>query len=60
MTKTNQKLLNFRYCLDFYFKSLFIALRPFLPSFRILKKSQVREKIIKKVSEIREMKVISI
>ena len=60
MNNPNQKLLNLKYLLDFYFKSLFIDLRPFLPSFRILKKSQDREEIMKTVSEIRDIKVVSI
>tara|TARA_B100000287_G_C20030111_1_gene542090 strand:+ start:332 stop:457 length:126 start_codon:yes stop_codon:yes gene_type:complete len=37
-----------------YFGLLFISLRAFLPSFKVLKNSQKREEIMKNVSEIRE------
>ncbi len=40
--------------------SLFISVRAFLPSLRVLKTSQVREEIIRMVSIIREIKVVSI
>ena len=43
-----------------YNVSLFISLSAFLPSLRVLKTSQDREKRIRKVSVIREIKVISI
>ena len=43
-----------------YNVSLFISLSAFLPSLRVLKTSQEREKRIRKVSVIREIKVISI
>ena len=43
---------------DSYFESLFISWRAFLPSLRVLKTSQDRDKVIKKVSVIREIKVV--
>ena len=45
---------------DYYDLSLFISVKAFLPSLRVLKTSQDREKMIRKVSEIREIKVVSI
>jgi len=39
---------------------LFISVRAFLPSLRVLKTSQVREESIRMVSVIREMWVVSI
>jgi len=39
----------------FYDLSLFISVRAFLPSLRVLKTSQVREEIIRMVSVIREI-----
>ena len=44
----------------FYDLSLFISESAFLPSLRVLKMSQVREEIIRKVSVIREIWVVSI
>jgi len=39
----------------FHDLSLFISVRAFLPSLRVLKTSQVREEIIRTISVIREM-----
>jgi len=44
----------------FHDLSLFISVRAFLPSLRVLKMSQVREEIIRMVSVIREICVVSI
>ena len=44
----------------FHDLSLFISVRAFLPSLRVLKISQVREDMKKAVSVIREIKVVSI
>ena len=60
MKNPNIKLyLLYFYC-DIYFDSLFTSLKAFLPSFRVLNTSQEREEIIKKVSEIREIKIVSV
>ena len=53
------KILYFNRFCDIYDLSLFISVRAFPPSFRVLKKSQEREKIIRIVSEIREKRVVS-
>ena len=45
---------------DDYDLSLFISVRAFLPSLRVLKISQVREEIIRIVSVIKEIWVVSI
>ncbi len=45
---------------DIYDLSLFISFKAFLPSFRVFKKSQDREEIIKKVSIIKEINAVSI
>ena len=45
---------------DNYDLSLFISFKAFLPSLRVLKTSQDREKIIRMVRVIREMWVVSI
>jgi len=44
----------------FHDLSLFISVKAFLPSLRVLKTSQVREEIIRMVSVIREIYVVSI
>ncbi len=44
----------------FHDLSLFISVRASLPSFRVLNTSQVREKIIRMVSVIKEICVVSI
>ena len=44
----------------FHDLSLFISVKAFLPSLRVLKMSQVREEIIRMVSVIREICVVSI
>ena len=41
--------------LEIYFEFLLISVRAFLPSLRVLKTSQEREKIIKNKSKIREI-----
>ena len=45
---------------DIYDLFLFISFRDFLPSLRVLKTSQDREEIIRMVSVIREIWVVSI
>ena len=45
---------------DIYDLSLFISARAFLPSLRVLKRSQVRDEIIIMVSVMRERRVVSI
>ena len=47
-----------KFCLVFCFELLFISLRDFLPSFNVLRTSQVRQEIIKKVRIAREIKVL--
>ena len=44
----------------FHDLSLFISVKAFLPSLRVLKTSQVREEMIRMVSVIKEMRVVSI
>ena len=44
----------------FHDQSLFISVKAFLPSLRVLKMSQIREKIIRMVRVIREIWVVSI
>ena len=44
----------------FHDLSLFISVRAFLPSLRVLKTSQVKDEIIRMVSVIREIWVVSI
>ena len=44
----------------FHDPSLFISVKAFLPSLRVLKTSQVIEEIIRMVSVIREIRVVSI
>ena len=44
----------------FHDLSLFISVKAFLPSLRVLKTSKEREKTINMVSEIKEIKVVSI
>ena len=44
----------------FHDLSLFISVKAFLPSLRVLKTSQEREKMIRMVSIIKEIKVVSI
>jgi len=41
--------------IEFHDLSLFISVKAFLPSLRVLKTSQVREEIIRMVSVIREI-----
>jgi len=43
----------------FYDLSLFISVKAFLPSLRVLKISQVREEMIRMVSVIRDICVVS-
>ena len=43
-----------------YDQSLFISLRAFLPSLRVVKVSQDRAEMIRMISIIKEMKVVSI
>jgi len=45
---------------DIYDLSLFISVKAFLPSLRVLKTSQDREEMIRMVSVIREIRVVSI
>ena len=45
---------------DIYDLSFFISVKAFLPSLRVLKTSQESEEMIRMVSVIREMRVVSI
>ena len=54
------KILYFNFFIDDYDISLFISLRAFLPSLRVLKTSQQRAKMMRIESVIKEMRVISI
>ena len=54
------KILYFTSYYDIYNLSLLISVRAFLPSLRVLKTSKIREEMIRMVSVIREIKVISI
>ena len=45
---------------DIYDLSLFISVKAFLPSLRVLKTSQEKEEIIRMESVIREIRVVSI
>ena len=45
---------------NFYALSLFISVKAFLPSLRVLKTSQDKEEMIRIVSVIREIRVVSI
>ena len=49
------KLYIFKDFLNFYALSLFISVKAFLPSLRVLKTSHVKEEIISMVSVIREI-----
>ena len=42
-----------------YYQSLFISVRAFLPSLRVLDTSQVKDEIISMVRVIREIRVVS-
>ena len=57
--KSNQ-ILHFQMFIVFHDLSLFISVKAFLPSLRVLKTSQAREEIIRMVSVIREIWVVSI
>ena len=54
------QILHFWMFIVFHDLSLFISVKAFLPSLRVLKTSQVREEIIRMVSVIREIWVVSI
>ena len=54
------KLLFSKIFCDIHNKSLFMSLRAFLPSLSVLKSNQESEYIIRKVSVIREIRVVSI
>ena len=54
------KILYFERFFGIYDLSSFISLIAFLPSLRVLKVSQAREEMIRRVSVIREIKVVSI
>ena len=56
--KPNENYLFLVVC-DTYDLSLFISVRAFLPSLRVLKTSQEREEIIRMASVIKEIKVTS-
>ena len=58
--KSNENPIFLNVFCDIYELSLFISVRAFLPSLRVLKISQEKEEIIKMVSVIREIKVVSI
>ena len=58
--KSNENPIFLNVFCDIYDLSLFISVRAFLPSLRVLKISQEKEEIIKMVSVIREIKVVSI
>ena len=53
-------MLHFWIFIVFHDLSLFISVKAFLPSLRVLNKSQVREEIIRMVSVISEIWVVSI
>ena len=53
------KILNFKWFWDIYGLPLFISVKAFLPSLRVLKTSQKSEEIISMVSVIREILVPS-
>ena len=59
-TYRSKKNYIFKMFFDIYYLSLFISFRAFLPSLRVLKRSQDREEIIRNVSVIKEIKVGSI
>ncbi len=53
--KINENSIFLKMFIVFHDLSLFISVRAFLPSLRVLKMSQVREEIIRTVSVIREI-----
>ena len=54
------KILFFNDFYDIYNLSLFISVRAFLPSLRVLKTSQEKEETIRMVRVMREIKVVFI
>ena len=56
----NEKSIDLNDFWDTYYLSLFISVKAFLPSLSVLKTSHVREEIIRMVSVIREIWVVSI
>ena len=60
MNKSNQKTIFLKVSYDIYDISLFISVRACLPSLRVLKTSQDEKEIMKMVSVIREIIVVSI
>ena len=58
--KSNENSIFYNVYCVIYDLSLFNSLRAFLPSLRVLKISQVREEMIRRVSIIREIRVVSI